>query len=264
MSCTDATFNGCYIGENLNAAVFEVYAGNIKVNGGTMFYGFTNVTNLAYMTGGSIIFDSCNISGQNFATLNNIVNGTGGKFALKNSPCFVPVGGVTNFQGDLLANLENKQVFAPRLGVDYTEFGINTTVSTSVSGNSRTVTALTVPGPTPVFGLRANLVNMQWRDGEKWAVVVTYSSNVSFNVRVAASAGGSGTVIGTLPATGGVLMTAVLYGTTAVRTTATLFELFRDGTVAAGHTFTLNDVSFGDSRALGKDFGGNFANLYKF
>ncbi|CAM7418739.1 hypothetical protein ESCOMM011M_10155 [Escherichia coli] len=70
--------------------------------------------------------------------------------------------------------------------------------------------------------------------------------------------------IGTLASTGGTVRTAILYGTTANRTTATVIELFRDGTVAAGHTFTLRDISFGDSRALGADFGGSFGNLYKF
>lgn len=75
---------------------------------------------------------------------------------------------------------------------------------------------------------------------------------------------GSGTDIGTLASTGGTVRTAILYGTTANRTTATVIELFRDGTVAAGHTFTLRDISFGDSRALGADFGGSFGNLYKF
>lgn len=71
-------------------------------------------------------------------------------------------------------------------------------------------------------------------------------------------------LIGTLASTGGTVRTAILYGTTANRTTATVIELFRDGTVAAGHTFTLRDISFGDSRALGADFGGSFGNLYKF
>lgn len=115
-----------------------------------------------------------------------------------------------------------------------------------------------------MIGLRANLTDMQWRDGEPWAVVVTYSSNADFNVRVASAAGGPGSVIGTLPASGGAIRTGVLYSKTAVRTTATIFEIFRDGTVATGHSLTLMDISFGDSRAMGKDFGGSFGNLYKF
>lgn len=59
-------------------------------------------------------------------------------------------------------------------------------------------------------------------------------------------------------------MTAVLYGTNAVRTAATVIEIFRCGTVTAGQTLTLMDISFVDSRALVKDFGGTFGNLYKF
>ncbi|UVE62940.1 right-handed parallel beta-helix repeat-containing protein [Escherichia coli] len=264
LQCTDATFAGCYIGEGLGAAVFEVYAGNINVIGGSMFFGYTNVTYLAYMTGGTLVIERAAILGQTYGSIATLAYGAGGKFALKECTCNFPVGGSITMPGDVLLNAGIQKVFAPRLGVDYTGFGINATITESVSGNSRTITAATVPGPTPVIGLRANLIDMQWRDGEPWAVVVTYASSADFKVRVAASAGGSGTIIGTLPASGGAVRTAILYGTTAVRTTATLFELYRDGTVSAGHSLTLMDVSFGDSRALGKDFGGSFGNVYKF
>ncbi|WP_124062870.1 glycosyl hydrolase family 28-related protein [Escherichia coli] len=262
--CTDATFLGCYIGEGLNNSVFEVSAGNIRVVSGTMFFGFTVNTLLVYLTGGRVVFEGCAIQGQTYASISTLAAGTSGGFALKECAVSIPTGGNPSFPGNLLLNAGIQKVFAPRLGVDYIGFGINSTVSDVVSGNNRTVTALTVPGPTPVIGLRANLTDMQWRDGELWAVVVTYSSNADFNVRVASTAGGSGTVIGTLPASGGPVRTGVLYSKTAVRTAATIFEIFRDGTVAAGHSLTLMDISFGDSRAMGKDFGGSFGNLYKF
>ncbi|WP_432445913.1 glycosyl hydrolase family 28-related protein [Enterobacter asburiae] len=262
--CTDATFVGCYIGEGLKSSVFEVSAGNIRVVGGTMFFGFTVNTLLVYLTGGKVVFEGCAIQGQTYASISTLAAGSAGGFALKECAVSIPTGGNPTFSGNLLLNAGIQKVFAPRLGVDYVGFGINATVNDVVSGNSRTVTALTVPGPTPVIGLRANLTDMQWRDGEPWAVVVTYSSNADFNVRVASAAGGPGSVIGTLPASGGAIRTGVLYSKTAVRTTATIFEIFRDGTVATGHSLTLMDISFGDSRAMGKDFGGSFGNLYKF
>ena len=262
--CTDATFLGCYIGENLKNSVFEVSAGNIRVIGGTMFFGFTLNTVLVYLTGGKVVFEGCAIQGQTYAAIRTLAAGTAGGFALKECAVSIPTGGNPTFPGDLLLNAGIQKVFAPRLGVDYAGYTNNTTITETVSGSSKTVTCATAPGPTPVFGLRATLSDMQWRDGEKWAVVVTYSSNVDVYVRVAAAALGSGNVIGTLPASGGEVKTAVLYGTTAVRTTATVLEIYRDGTVAEGHTFTLRDISFGDSRALGADFGGTFGNLYKF
>ncbi|HDW1379477.1 glycosyl hydrolase family 28-related protein [Enterobacter asburiae] len=262
--CTDATFVGCYIGEGLKSSAFEVSAGNIRVVGGTMFFGFTVNTLLVYLTGGKVVFEGCAIQGQTYASISTLAAGSAGGFALKECAVSIPTGGNPTFSGNLLLNAGIQKVFAPRLGVDYVGFGINATVNDVVSGNSRTVTALTVPGPTPVIGLRANLTDMQWRDGEPWAVVVTYSSNADFNVRVASAAGGPGSVIGTLPASGGAIRTGVLYSKTAVRTTATIFEIFRDGTVATGHSLTLMDISFGDSRAMGKDFGGSFGNLYKF
>lgn len=262
---TDATFNGCYVGENLTNSAFLVYAGNIRVNGGTMFFGYSSGTYLAFMNGGTIVFDGAVINGQTFSSIATLARSSGGKIGIRACTCNFPVGGSSAMTGDaLLSGMGIQKVFAPRLGVDYAGYTNNTTITETVSGSSKTVTCATALGPTPVFGLCATLSDMQWRDGEKWAVVVTYSSNVDVNVRVAAAALGSGTVIGTLPASGGEVRTAVLYGTTAVRTTATVIEIYRDGTVAKGHTFTLRDISFGDSRALGADFGGTFGNLYKF
>lgn len=261
---TDAVFNCCYIGENLSNSAFIVYNGTIRVVGGTIFFGYTSNTYLAFMNGGRLVFEQSVINGQSFGAISTLVSSTGGKIAIKECTCNFPVSGTITMTGNALLNAGIQKVFAPRLGVDYTSYGSNATVTDAVSGSSRTITAATVPGPSPVIGFRATLSDMQWRDAEPWAVVVTYSSNVSFIVRVAAVALGSGTIIGTLPSTGGAVMTAVLYGTNAVRTSATVIEIYRDGVVAVGHTMTLMDISFGDSRALGKDFGGNFGNLYKF
>lgn len=216
--CTDATFVGCYIGEGLKSSVFEVSAGNIRVVSRTIFFGFTVNTLLVNLTGGKVVFEGCAIQGQTNAAISTLADGSSGGFALKECAVSIPTGGNPTFPGNLLLSAGIQKVFAPRLGVDYLGFGINATVNDVASGNNRTVTAVTVPGPTPVIGLRANLTDMQWRDGEPWAVVVTYSSNADFNVRVASAAGGAGTVIGTLPASGGAVRTGVLYSKTAVRT----------------------------------------------
>lgn len=261
---TDAVFNCCYMGENLSNSVFIVYNGTIRVIGGTIFFGYTSNTYLAFMNGGRVVFEQSVINGQSFGAISTLINSSGGKVAIKECTCNFPVSGTIVMTGNALLNSGIQKVFAPRLGIDYASYGSNATVTDTVSGSNRTITAATVPGPSPVIGFRATLLDMQWRDAEPWAVVVTYSSNASFNVRVAAAALGSGTVIGTLPSTGGAVMTAVLYGTNAVRTSATVIEIFRDVVVAVGHSMTLMDISFGDSRALGKDFGGTFGNLYKF
>lgn len=261
---TDAVFNCCYIGENLSNSVFIVYNGTIRVIGGTIFFGYTSNTYLAFMNGGRVVFEQSVINGQSFGAISTLINSAGGKAAIKECTCNFPVAGTIVMTGNALLNAGVQKVFAPRLGIDYASYGLNATVTDTVSGSNRTITAATVPGPSPVIGFRATLSDMQWRDAEPWAVVITYSSNASFNVRVAAAALGSGTVIGTLPSTGGAVMTAVLYGTNAVRTSATVIEILRDVVVAVGHSMTLMDISFGDSRALGKDFGGTFGNLYKF
>lgn len=261
---TDATFNCCYVGENLTNSVFLVYGGNIRVNGGVMAFGYTENTYLAYLNGGTIIFQGSVINGQTHAAIGTLGVSSGGKMALKECTTNIPTG-QSMMAGDvLLSGICSHKVFAPRLGVDYASYTNNTTITDTPSGNQRTVTLVTAPGPSPVFGLRATLTDMQWRDGEKWYVIVTYSSNVDFILRVAATPLGEGTIIGTLPSTGGAVRTVVLASVAAVRTTATVIEIYRDSSMTTGDTFTLRDISFGDSRALGADFGGNYGNMYKF
>lgn len=261
---SDATFDCCYLGENLSNSVIQVYSGTVRINGGVIFFGYTNATYLAFMTGGNLIIDGATINGQTYGSLPILGQGRGGKFAIKNSPLNFPLAGDPSMVGDLLLSLNDKKVFAPRLGIDYASYAYNATVTDTVSGSARTVTAATVPGPSPVIGVRAGLTDMQWKAGEPWAFVITYASNVSLIVKVSASAGGSGNVAGTLPATGGAVKTAVIYTTNAVRTSATVLEIYRDGTVAVGHTMTIHSVSFGDSRAMGTEFGSNGGNIYKF
>lgn len=261
---TDLTLNCCYLGENLEGSVLQIYSGIVRITGGTCFFGHTANTYLAYMSGGTLIADGVVINGQTHASIPLLAASAGGKVAFRNCQFNFPLGGSATMAGDVLLALNDKKVFAPRLGIDYTGYGYNATVTDTTSGSARTITALTVPGPSPIIGCRGTLTDMQWRDGEPWAVVVTYSSNIDLSLRVASEPLGSGTVIGVLPTTGGAVRTAVLYTTTATRTTATVLEIYRDTTVAVGHSFTLYDVSFGDSRALGTDFGGNGGNIYKF
>lgn len=262
---TDATFNCCYLGENLSNSVIQIYSGTVRINGGVIFFGYTALTNLAYMTGGTLIIDGASINGQTYGSLTTLAGGNGaGKLAIKNSPLGFPLGGDPTMISDVLLSLNDKKVFAPRLGIDYAGYGFNATVTESVTGSSRTITASTVPGPSPIVGLRADLTDMEWRDGEPWAAVVTYSSNSDFKVRVASAALGSGTVIGSLPNTGGAVKTAVLYTTLATRTEATVIEVYLDEVVSVGHTLTLHKLSLGDSRAMGKEFGANGGNIYLF
>lgn len=263
IQCTSATFEECYVGENIQGGVFLMYAGHVAVNGGQLFYGFTGNTYLFSLNGGTIIARNSTVNGQTFASIGSICYGNGGKFRMEDCPTYVPTGGDPSFPGDSLL-FKQGLAFNTRLGMDWSAYAIRSSASDSVAGNGRTVTVTAVPGPDPVFGLRTPLLNQQWVDGGKWAVVCTYSSNVDINVRVAAAAEGAGTVIGTLPSTGGAIKTAALYGTTANRTTATVLEVYRDGVVAVGHSFTLYDLSLGDARQVGTDLGGSFSNLCKF
>lgn len=262
---SDMTLDCCYLGENLEAAVMQVYSGTVKVNGGVLFYGYTAATYLAYMSGGVLVIDGATINGQGNASLGNLAVGAGGKLAIRNCTCNFPLGGSNTLAGDVLLSLNDKQVFAPRYGLDYTGYGIRASVSDIINGNDRTVAATTVPGPSPVIGFRAPLYNNHWRQGEPLALIVTYASNVDFTVRVAQVAEGEGVVIGTLPATGGAINTAVIYTTLApARSPYTLLEIYRDVIVAQGHTLTLRSVTLGDSVGVGLGFGGVAGNIYKF
>lgn len=262
---SDMTLDCCYLGENLEAAVIQVYSGTVKINGGVLFYGHTEATYLAYMSGGVLIVDGATINGQGNASLGNLAVGAGGKMAIRNCTCNFPLGGNSTIAGDVLLSLNDKQVFAPRYGLDYTGFGVRASVSDIINGNDRTVAATTVPGPSPVIGFRAPLYTNHWRQGEPLALIVTYASNADFKVRVAQVVEGDGVVIGTLPPTGGAISTAVIYTTMApARNPYTILEVYRDGVVAQGHTLTLRSVTLGDSVGVGLEFGGVAGNIYKF
>lgn len=262
---TDATFDCCYIGEGIEGSVITVRSGNVRVNGGVMFFGNTNSTYLASMEGGTIIFDGSIVNGQTNAGLPLLVSSTVGKAAFKNCQLNFPLGGANALSGDCLLSLNDKQVFAPRIGIDYSTYSLRATVIDSVAGTGRKLLVQSVQGPEPIIvGLRAPLISDMWMPGKPWALVVTYASNVDFNVRVAVSEMGDGTVIGTLASTGGETRTAVIYTTNAIRYNHKFIEIYRDAVLAGGHEITLYSVSLGDSAALGSDFGGNAGNIYKF
>lgn len=262
---TDATFDCCYIGEGIEGSVITVRSGNVRVNGGVMFFGNTSSTYLASMDGGTIIFDGSIVNGQTNAGLPLLVSSTGGKAAFKNCQLNFPLGGANALSGDCLLSLNDKQVFAPRIGIDYSTYSLRATVIDSVVGTGRKLLVQSVQGPEPIIvGLRAPLISDMWMPGKPWALVVTYASNVDFNVRVAVSEMGDGTVIGTLASTGGATRTAVIYTTNAIRYNHKFIEIYRDAVLAGGHEITLYSVSLGDSAALGSDFGGNAGNIYKF
>lgn len=262
---TDATFDGCYIGENLGGASFIVRSGNVRVNGGVMYFGFSQNTFMASMDGGNIIFDGSIVNGQEFGSVSTLVFGNGGKAAFKGCQLNFPLGGTPVMVGDSLLALNDKEVFAPRLGIDYTGYGLRATISETVSGASKTLSVQSVQGPEPIIvGLRAPLISNKWIPGQVWAMVVTYASNVDFVAAVAVSELGENTVIGSLPASGGGVRTAVLYTTSALRNNDSFIEIFRNDVLSAGHYFTLHSVSFGDSRAAGIEFGSGAGNIYKF
>lgn len=262
---SDMTLDCCYLGENLEGVCLLIYSGLVKINGGVLFFGHTTNTKLSRMEGGTLIIDGALVNGQTHSNTSMLTESVGGKMALRNCQFNFPLGGSTSLIGDALLSLNDKEVFAPRLGVDYSSYAIRGTITDTPSGNNRTITVESVQGPEPIIiGLRAPLISNRWRAGEPWIVVVTYSSNVAFNVRVAVTEAGSGTVIGTLPETGGAERTVVLCTTTATRNNEGFLEIYRDSVLAPGHTFTLGSISFGDSRALGTEFGGNGGNLYKF
>lgn len=262
---TDATFDCCYIGENMHQSSILVRSGNVRVNGGVMFFGYTQGTYMAAMDGGTMIFDGSIINGQQYAGIGLLASSTGGKVAFKNCQLNFPFGGSNIMAGDCLLSLNDKQVFAPRIGIDYSTYSLRATVIDSIVGTGRKLLVQSVQGPEPIaVGLRAPLISDMWMPGKPWALVVTYASNVDFNVRVAVSEMGDGTVIGTLAPTGGETRTAVIYTTNAIRYNHKFIEIYRDAVLAGGHEITLYSVSLGDSAALGSDFGGNAGNIYKF
>jgi len=267
ITCSSASFNGCYFGENgATKEAITLRGGNVMVDGGTLFVGFSATTYGVKPLGGRAVFRGPKINGQTFAGIDMLIGGTtNGKVAFYDVAGGLIVSGNKVFDGDPLDYGPQGVVYCKRLGKSFTNYVVAATASTALVGNNaRSVTCLTAPGPSPFVGLSTPLVgNADWRDGELLSLILVYSSNTALEVRLsgAVGAGAPSSSVGNPPATGGAIKTFVKLDFAAASTAWTLLELYKFSGVA-GDTFTLYECILSDSRTLNK-LTSQFGNLSK-
>lgn len=266
ITCSSAFFKNCYGGENnATGAAIVMRGGLVTFEGGSMFFGFSGTSYGLTPLGGRILYKGVNINSQGAGIGAFIGGGTGGKFMWQDCQLNAVVSGAPIFPVDCLDYGPPAQVFAPRLGKNWTGEGNNVTFSSVVTGNTQKFTVLTAPGPTPLLGARAALVNNNtWRDTELLYLVVIYESSKTVNATLSAGAFGVAplkSIQAGMPATTGVSVTALAFQQVADAALYTLIELVQSSS-GVGDFLTIYDVFLADSRMLNKG-AGQVGNLYK-
>jgi len=265
IEATDVTFDTCYLGENIEGAIFDITSGLVSISGGQFFIGHTTNSYGITGSGGAVKLYGVKASWQTNTSISYLANSTGVKFKFVDCEGACATGGSPTVVGDVLDYGPPGIVFANRLGKAFTKVENNATATTAlVSSNGRSVTCTAAPGPTPIVGLQSTLSgNAEWRDGEPLYLVLVYSSNKVLDIRLSGSSFGGAptTVISTPASTSGAIHTHFKLDVNAAASAYTLLEVLIN-TAAVNDTFTLYDCYLADSRMLNKG-GGQFGNLYK-
>jgi hypothetical protein len=265
VTCSSAFFKNCYYGENnVDRAGFISRGGLITFEGGTAYYGFSATSYGITPLGGRMFFRGVNINSQGASISGFSGGGTGGKFSWFDCQFNGVVSGTPSFDGDVLDYGPQGVVYADRLGKNWTGQGNNVTFSTTTTGNTRTFTCLTAPGPAPTLAATSTLVAPStWRDGELLYLVLVYESSKSITVSTVATPFGAPviTIVSAQPATTGTAKTALCFQVNATTPTGTLLQIAQTST-AVNDTLKIYECFLADSRMLNKG-AGQVGNLYK-
>lgn len=263
---TSATFNGCYIGENISGNVFDVRSGVVSVNSGVFYWGYVNGVNGIVAAGGRITFTDVEMNAQTYGVLSSLAAGTGGKVAFIRCSGNCAVGASNVMSGDVLdyGPAPNTNFTSEKLGAFLSVGRFNTTTTNSVSGYGQSVTCATTTGTPALMSLTASLSNKSWMYGKNFYFVLVYASNVAIRCALSATAfGGSPSkTLVDLPSSGGAIKTAVILNISTDASAYTLLEIVGQS-VVVGSTFTVYECLLSDYRMLDTTLG-NFSNIYKF
>lgn len=200
-----ATFDTCYMGENIGGNVIES-AGDIVVRGGALFVGFS-ATHLGIVPdAGSVLIDNVAIRGQQFGALDRLAGATtsgSGKVVFRSINLQLKIGGNPILQGDILGT-QPMPVFAPRLGRAWRATSSGASVMEASREDERTVRCSSVSGADPSFGLAGDLRNTEdARQSGPAFFAIVYRASAPVELRVAGNSAGQGQsrVLGTMPKT---------------------------------------------------------------
>lgn len=259
-----------YLGEDIRNTIIE-NSGHFSLSGGTLFFDRTPASTGVVPLKGSVQIRDMEIRAEGSRGVNNLIgvpdsalSGSYGRVAIHNSPYSGSVGGTPLLNGDVLNYGPAGIVFAPRLGRSWNAESSGVSITDTVVGNGRRVTCNALTSGSPVMGVGATMTLNDLRQGEMLCLIVVYSSSKQLTFRVAGSPLGAALAsLGTLPATGGLVRTAVQLNIAAPALTGTpTIEMYIDGTAALGDVVTLYEAFIADSRQIDAT-AGTFGNLFK-
>jgi len=268
LNVTSAAFYGCYMGENLNGPSFFVDGGNIVVDSGVVFFGYT--TNSFAITGtqGNVVIRNAKVSGQVYGSISQLIAGDGkNTYRFQDCDIGATTGGNQVVTGDILDYGPQNQVFCQRLGKNWTATTNNTTSTSALIGNNgRRNTCNTVIGATPIIGLQSTLVNnSQWLDGQKLYLVIVYKASTvgTLDVKLSGSSfGGAPTVSLGFPPNASVTTTYIKLDQTASNAAYTIIE-FLAINCAANDFIEIQECYLADNTMLQNNALADVRNLYK-
>jgi hypothetical protein len=277
MKGTSATFDTCYIGENISGIIFQVEAGITSIIGGYVNYGYAATSIGFALTYGVEVFvqntfilsQGLDISSLIFAPATGSPADSG-KISFQNILMDTSVTGNTYWTGDVLAFGSSQPVFSTRYGRNYTSAFTDCTGTDTAAYNERTITVSSVTGASPVARLSVALTNTSERfigAYNRYYLSVVYKSNKQVSVFMSSGAGKVAPfkLVGVLPATtslSGQYATFIQLNDDNFDAAYTYLEFLIEP-AAATDSFTLREVYFADDRMLGYAPGRTSTNLYK-
>lgn len=266
LDVTSANFYGCYIGENIDGNIIYQKNGINTIHGGVLFFGKTTASYAVNAQGGKLTVKNTEVNGQTFGSTSMLLTGptTLNKNVVKFIDCGIAavIGGNQTIPGDLLDYGNAATVYAGRVGRAFSSAGNNVTVANSSVNNELKATATAAPGPTPLISVYTPTISpAQWRAGEPAYIVMVYASTQAVNVYLSNGAFGGAYQIAALPATAGVVTTAIKLDTNLPTTAYTVLEAILQS-VAVNDYLTVYEMFLADSRFTAQG-GYQMSNLFK-
>lgn len=267
----NATFNTCYLGEQIEGDVLR-NRGHVRISGGVLYFGHGERSFGVRPLKGKAIFEGTTINAQS-AAFDRLVNlspaevaaGDHGRVRFADIDSHFPIGGNPVMPGDFL-DYAQAQCLAPRLGRNWASIsrGVEARDGQGRGGsaNAHAIRCDAVTAGAPLMGLAGRLTSTEWRENEPLYIVIVYSSSKPLTLRLSgAMLGGSPSIeVGTLPAAPQI----TTYVKVDIDAPAGGYEyLEMTMTPVRGDTLTLHKVALADSSFVNRGAGvlGNLAML---
>ncbi|MBB5700141.1 glycosyl hydrolase family 28-related protein [Sphingomonas yantingensis] len=200
-----ATFDTCYLGEDIGGDVLE-NAGRVTVRGGALFVGHGRDGAGIRAAGGTVTIDGTAIRGQGSGPLDRLAGAGGngaGSVVFRDVDMQLKLGGNPVLRGNVLGTMPMR-VFAPTLGRAWQATQFDCRAEDRAVGDARRVRCLAPTGANPLVGVAGTLGDVQAsRTGAAAYIVIVYSATAPVELKATSGAMSRQPwrLIGTLPAT---------------------------------------------------------------